>query len=257
MTNLRPFALALTLTLSAPALAFAQEAVTAPAPPAAQADPEVLVASRFERTLSYYGDQDRRSRWLRSGLLLGFGSAYVGAALLTLPDSPEPVFQYTLLGIGVASLGLSVVPLFQREPMERLRDEYLTSLRMGVGPVAAMQRAEASWARMADSERSTRRLIGWGAIVAGASALVAAPVYTLLNVDDPLRQQNTLLIFGIAGVGLIGGGVAALTIQGSLEQSLRAWQIGQGRASNDRIRVGAPTLAVRGDGVTVGLQGTF
>jgi hypothetical protein len=262
MNQLPRLALVLTALLCAGATARAQTVeagapAVAPSSSSSVADPEVLVASRFERTLSYYGDSERRMRWISSGFLVGLGATLTGLSLLTLRDSPEPTVQYVLLGFGAASVAGAVIPLLRRDPMERLREAYLAGLRGGATPGEAMHRTEVLWQQMADTERRARRFTGWLAIAGGVGTAAAAPVLAVVQPSTRPARQTNLISLGVTGVVAVGLGVALLTIPGSLEESLRVWQIGQGRSTTAGLRLGMPSVAVNDQGASLLFQGSF
>lgn len=230
------------------------------APAATLTDPELVVASRFERTLAYYSDSERRARWIRSGVLFGLGATYAGVSLFMLRDSPAPWVQYTFIGTGVLALGAAVIPLVRRDPMERIRAEYHEHLRSGMRPVEAMERTEATWQREADSDRRGRRIAGWSGIAVGAAALAAIPVIAALRPEDAANNQFNLVLLGVLGTAAAGVGVASLTIPGQLEESLRLWQIGQGRSAlsaRQGFQLGLPSAALDARGVSFALHGSF
>lgn len=260
--NRRRLAIAIASLVSVAAPSWAQPAPDPPpaAPVVALADPELVVASRFERTLSYYSDSERRMRWIRSGMLFGLGATYAGVSLFMLRDSPAPWVQYTFIGTGVLALGAAVIPLVRRDPMERIRAEYHERLRSGMSPVEAMERTEATWQREADSDRRGRRIVGWAGITAGAAALGAIPVIAALRPEDAANNQFNLVLLGVLGTAAVGVGVASLTIPGQLEESLRLWQIGQGRsplAARQGFQLGLPSVALDSRGASFALGGSF
>ncbi len=264
--NPRRFAVALAALVSVAAPSWAQTVADPPAvalsqpPSLASADPDLVVASRFERTLSYYSETERRGRWIRSGVLLGLGATYTGVSLLTLRDSPAPWVQYMFIGIGAASVGAAVIPLLRRDPMERLRATYHGHLRSGMRPTEAMERTEVAWQSAADDERTGRRIAGWAGIAVGAAGLVAVPVLAALRPETLADNQFNLMLLGILGTAAAGVGVASLTIPGPLEESLRLWQIGQGRSALTAQRgfqLGLPSVALDSRGASFALGGTF
>jgi hypothetical protein len=252
------------LALASPATALANEGAAATPSTGAQyraeqssVDDAARARVRLSALVDMYAEQSRHSRRWLDGTSIGLGVSALGASVaVTLRERSLPGLTLGLQGVFGVTSGL--YGLVSDGPFDRLRGTIEQSRALGRSDAATLEYASLEWDRLADRERSRRKVLGTVETAVGtlltASALVLAVApperVGMTNFD---RALTTSLMAGFGAAHVLGG-VAALVQPSPVEQAREMFRAGD--TARAGVSVGVSPAGM-GQGCAVSIRGAW